>query len=60
MKYRGASGWRDGCEVTVSNYDGLVRLEVTNLAYPAGLEPEEARYLARKLYRLARQIEEES
>lgn len=52
-----AGGYSGEQRVTVSNDGAIVRLAMGTSSYPAGLTPQQARYLAAKLYRIARLAE---
>ena len=54
------AGYTGRQEVTVAHDNGIVRLSMASSSYPAGLTPEQARFLARRLYRMARLADEPS
>lgn len=45
-------------QVSVSVHRGFVVLDIGNMSYPAGLTVAQARFLARKMYRMARLLEQ--
>lgn len=53
-----AIGYGERAEITVAADGRWIKLDIAHQTYSAGMTPTQARYLARKLYRLARLVEQ--
>jgi len=57
-KRLGGMGYHDAQDITICADGTWVQLAMSTSNYPAGMTPDQARYLARKLYRVARLVEQ--